>query len=82
MSGLTQHSPRDWCDISDVDGGNKPLTERRVERSLPPNRVDLKQEILKEIAFSNMIDRGLADSAAGQVITNEAMKEKIKNKWK
>ena len=40
------------------------------------------EEILKEIAFSNMIDRGLADSAAGQVLINEAMQEKIKNKWK
>ena len=39
------------------------------------------EEILKEIAFSNMIDRGLADSAAGRLITNEAMKEKIKDNW-
>jgi len=34
-------------------------------------------EILKELAFSRMIDRGLADSKAGRVISQEDMGRRI-----
>ena len=34
-------------------------------------------EILKELAFSRMVDRGLADSKAGRVISHEDMGRRI-----
>jgi predicted transcriptional regulator len=34
-------------------------------------------EILKELAFARMVDRGLADADAGRVITDEEMKRTI-----
>lgn len=34
-------------------------------------------EILRELAFSRMVERGLADSAAGRTITNEEMARRI-----
>jgi len=36
-------------------------------------------EILRELAFSRMIERGLADSDAGRVISNEEMKRRIRS---
>ncbi|TVM04205.1 MAG: hypothetical protein CV087_00745 [Candidatus Brocadia sp. WS118] len=38
-------------------------------------------EILRELAFARMIDRGLEDSRAGRVISNEDMKHRIKT-WR
>jgi len=35
------------------------------------------EEILKELAFSRMVDRGLADSEAGRVISHEEMSRRI-----
>ena len=34
-------------------------------------------EILRELAFARMIDRGLADSDAGRTISNQEMQERI-----
>lgn len=36
------------------------------------------EEILKELAFSRMIERGLQDSEAGQTISNEEMLNRIR----
>lgn len=36
-------------------------------------------EILRELAFSRMIERGLDDSDAGRVISNEEMKRRIRS---
>ena len=38
-------------------------------------------EILRELAFARMVDRGLEDSLAGRVISNEDMKHRIKT-WR
>jgi predicted transcriptional regulator len=38
------------------------------------------EEILRELAFARMIDRGLADSRAGRTISNEEMAQRIR-KW-
>ena len=38
-------------------------------------------EILRELAFARMIDRGLADSEAGNVITDAEMSRRIKT-WR
>jgi len=34
-------------------------------------------EILRELAFTRMVDRGIADSEAGRVISNDDMKRKL-----
>ena len=39
------------------------------------------EEIIKELAFANMIERGLADSDAGRVISNEEMARRIES-WR
>lgn len=35
------------------------------------------EEILRELAFKKMIDRGLVDSKANRTISNEGMKKRI-----
>ena len=36
-------------------------------------------EILKELAFFKIVERGLKDSKNGKIITNEDMKKRIKS---
>jgi predicted transcriptional regulator len=36
-------------------------------------------EILRELAFARMVERGLADSQANRTITNDEMKKKIQS---
>lgn len=36
------------------------------------------EEILRELAFARMVDRGLEDSRAGRRISNEEMKRRIR----
>jgi predicted transcriptional regulator len=36
------------------------------------------EEIMRELAFEKMIDRGLADSRGGRVISNEDMDRRIR----
>lgn len=38
------------------------------------------EEILRELAFARMIDRGLEDSRAGRTVSNEEMARRIR-KW-
>ena len=47
------------------------LIERQPEDSS-------REEIIRELAFHAMIERGLADSAAGRVISNEDMARRIR----
>lgn len=35
-------------------------------------------EVLRELAFARMIDRGLEDSQANRIISNDEMKHRIK----
>ena len=37
-------------------------------------------EILRELAFERMIDRGLSDARSGRVVSNEEMGERIR-RW-
>lgn len=37
------------------------------------------EEILRELAFARMVERGLADSATGRTISNQAMQERIRS---
>jgi len=36
------------------------------------------EEIMRELAFGQMIERGLEDSRGGRIITNEEMKHRIR----
>ncbi len=36
------------------------------------------EEIMRELAFERMVDRGLEDSRKGRVISNEEMKHRIR----
>ena len=36
-------------------------------------------EILRELAFARMIDRGIADSDAGRVISNDDVRQRIES---
>lgn len=36
------------------------------------------EEIMRELAFEKMVDRGLADSRKGRVISNEDMERRIR----
>jgi len=36
------------------------------------------EEILRELAFEHMVERGLADSRTGRVISNEEMARRIR----
>ncbi len=38
------------------------------------------EEIMRELAFERMIERGLVDSRKGKVISNEEMRKRI-HKW-
>ena len=49
---------------------------KKVIDSLPGD--SSYDEILKELAFARMIERGLEDSKNGKTISNEKMKQKIK----
>ncbi len=51
-------------------------TVENILHSLPDD--SSYDEILKELAFAKMIDRGLNDSKRNKTISNEEMKQKIK----
>jgi len=36
------------------------------------------EEIMRELAFEKMIDRGLSDSRGGRVVSNEEMERRIR----
>ena len=38
-------------------------------------------ELIKELAFATMVERGIADSDAGRTISNEEMKRRIES-WR
>ena len=39
------------------------------------------EDILKELAYEQMVNKGLSDARAGRVISNEEMKKRIQ-KWR
>jgi predicted transcriptional regulator len=40
-----------------------------------------REEIIRELIFSSMIERGIADSEAGRTISNEEMQRRIRT-WR
>ena len=55
------------------------LTKEQMIKTIQEQTEDNSSydEILRELAFSRKIERGLADSDAGSVISNEEMKWRI-----
>ena len=49
----------------------------RIIRAQPDDRS--YEEILRELAFVRMVERGLADSEAGRTITHEDMAPRIRS---
>jgi len=48
---------------------------------LVPRAAELIDEILRELAFARMIERGLEDFKANRTISNDEMKQRIKT-WR
>ncbi len=40
-----------------------------------------REEILRELAFAAMVERGIADSDAGRMISNDEMRRRIES-WR
>lgn len=59
------------CDMSNV---KEKMTE--VIQSQPEDAT--YEEIMRELAFERMIERGLVDSRSGRVISNEDMERRIR----
>lgn len=47
-----------------------------IMRKQPPDAT--YDEILRELAFERMVERGLEDSRAGKVVPNDEMRRRIK----
>ena len=52
-----------------------------LQRTLVPRAAELIDEILRELAFARMIERGLEDFKANRTISNDEMKQRIKT-WR
>ena len=48
-----------------------------VIQSLPDDST--YEEILRELAFERMVERGLADACKGRVVSNEEMERRIRS---
>lgn len=51
-----------------------------VIQSLPDNAT--YEEIMRELAFEKTIERGLADSRSGRIISNEDMERRIRTEYR
>jgi predicted transcriptional regulator len=58
---------------------NRRKSETRNEQDQPEDST--YDELLRELAFRRMVNRGLADSAAGRVVSNEEMSRQIQS-WR
>lgn len=61
--------------------------ERRIMESIKKRMVEIIKEqpddssydeILRELAFERMVERGIADSDAGRIISNQEMERRIR----
>ena len=57
-----------------MSNGKEKMTE--VIQSQPEDA--MYEEIMRELTFEKMIERGLADSRSGRVISNEDMERRIR----
>ena len=60
----------------------KPMTAKERIRELLDAQPDdaSYDEILRELAFGRMVDRGMADAREGRVVSNEEMGKRIR-RW-
>lgn len=55
-------------------------TKERMARLIDQQPDDASyDDILRELAFARMIERGIADSDAGRVISNDEMQHRIRS---
>jgi len=57
--------------------GTATAKEKVIEAMQEPNDDSSYDEILRELAFARMVDRGLADSRAGLTVDHEEMGRRI-----
>ena len=63
-------------------GGNMHSVKEQMTKIIQEQPDDYSyDEILRELAFSRMIERGLEDSRANRTISNDEMKQRIKT-WR
>ena len=63
-------------------GTNHPSVKDQMVRLIQEQPEDSSyDEILRELAFARMVERGLADSEAGRTISHEEMKRVIES-WR
>ena len=61
---------------------NSPTAKDRLRQLIDEQPDDSShEEILRELAFACMVERGLADSRAGRIIGHEEMKKTIES-WR
>jgi predicted transcriptional regulator len=61
---------------------NSPSAKDRLRQLIDEQPDDSShEEILRELAFACMVERGLADSRAGRTISHEEMKKTIES-WR
>lgn len=67
-----------FATVSKVDRNNMIAVKQKMLDLIQEQPEDSSyDEIMKELAFEHMVDRGLADSQEGRVISNEEMLKKM-----
>ncbi len=67
-------------DLADADRRSNVTTAKEKMAEIIQQQPDdsTYDEILRELAFARMIERGLADSRTGRTISNEEMERRIR----
>jgi len=71
-----------YCRMAKMLWSMKPMTAKERIRELLDAQPDdaSYDEILRELAFERMVDRGMSDVRQGRVVSNEEMGERIR-RW-
>jgi hypothetical protein len=71
-----------WQHYQPVEGHRMSTAKEELTRLIQEQPEDSSsEEIIRELAFHVMVTRGLADSDAGRVISNEQMAQRIRS-WR
>lgn len=76
---MGENSKRQTVDPANNGSANMTTAKERIVEIIQQQPDDSSYEqILRELAFARMIDRGLEDSRAGRTISNEEMERRIR----
>ena len=66
--------------IRPIEGVTVPLAKDRIKEIVEsqPDDASIRRVLLRELAFERMVERGLADSRAEKLVSNEEMGHRIK----